>query len=502
MVNGFDFETLLPVNARAQANYAAGAAKDMPSDLAFAVRGGMLFAGQDGRPRQMYEPIYNNLMPRAGFAYALNTKTVVRGGWGMYYDSLAQGYLNAIQAGYTRVTPVTSTVDNGVTFRATPTNPFPDGFLQPVGNALGTMTDLGTAVSFPFAGEVSAPLTHKFSVGFQRELPGGFKVDLNYVGSRQFNQAVPVELNATPAKYLSTLPARDQATINYLTTQVTNPFFGMPEFTAGMTGQRLNREQLLRPYPQFSSIAAQQTTGRRWFDSMQVGLERRYANGFTAQVAYTYANTMEAVRFLNPSDTALHKVVAPNDRPHIFVASGLVDLPFGRGRAIGSDWGGLLQALLGGWQAGLYYRAQSGTPLGFGNFLFKPGYTIADVPKTLSQGELFAGLPPNAAFTNPWFNTQVFETASAVQLASNIRTQPLRFDEVRGPGYSLLDISLSKTVTFTSDVRLKLRLQGFNLLDRVNMLAPATVPTRSDFGTITSLNGYPRQFQLGATFEF
>jgi hypothetical protein len=208
------------------------------------------------------------------------------------------------------------------------------------------------------------------------------------------------------------------------------------------------------------------------------------------------------VRYLNPSDTELHKVIATNDKPHVFVVSGLVDLPFGRGRALGSNWGSVPEAFLGGWQLGLYYRQQSGTPLGFGNFLFKPGSTIADVPMKLGQDELFAGLPANAAYTNPWFNIGAFETASAVQLASNIRTQPLRFEEVRAPGYALFDASLSKTVTFSQRARLKLRVQGFNLLNRVNMLAPATTATRSDFGTITSLNGYPRQFQLGATFEF
>lgn len=502
MVNGLDFTTPLPINAKAQANYASGTAKDMPSDVNFAVKGGMLYAAQNGRPRQMYDSIYTNFMPRVGVAYLLGPKSVVRGGWGMYYDSLAQGYLNANQAGYTRVTPVTPTIDNGVTFQATPANPFPAGFLQPLGNAQGMMTDLGVAVGLPFVGTISAPLTHKFSAGFQRELPGAVRLDVTYVGNRQFHQPVPVEMNPTPRKYLSTLPTRDQATINYLTAQLSNPFFGIPEFTAGMTGKTLSREQLLRAYPHYTSVAAQETTGKRWYNSAQISVDRRFSKGFTAQAAYTYSNTMEAVRYLNPSDTELHKVIATNDKPHVFVVSGLVDLPFGRGRALGSNWGSVPEAFLGGWQLGLYYRQQSGTPLGFGNFLFKPGSTIADVPMKLGQDELFAGLPANAAYTNPWFNTAAFETASAVQLASNIRTQPLRFEEVRAPGYALFDASLSKTVTFSKHARLKLRVQGFNLLNRVNMLAPATTATRSDFGTITSLNGYPRQFQLGATFEF
>jgi hypothetical protein len=360
-------------------------------------------------------------------------------------------------------------------------------------------------VNFPFVDRITSPLTHRFSLGFQRELPGRFKLEVNYVGTRQFNQPVSVDLNAVPARYLSTLPTRDQATIDYLTSNVPNPLFGIPDVTAGMTGATVARQQLLRPYPQYTSISAQETTGKAWYNSVQVSLDRRFANGFTAQASYTYSRTMEALSYLNPTDTELHKVIGAQDRPHVLVVSGLFNLPFGKGRKFGNDWGGLTEILLGGWQFGTLYRTQVGTPLGFGNFLFKPGYTIADVSKSRRQqtgDAIFAGLPPNAAFTNPWFNTEPFETAAAVQLANNIRTQPARFAEVRAPGYTLLDASLSKTISFSDTLRLKLRFQGFNLLNKVNLRPPSTTVTASTFGVSTALNGYPRQFQLGATFEF
>jgi len=366
------------------------------------------------------------------------------------------------------------------------------------------MTNVGSSVSYPFVDEVEAPLVHRFSLGFQRMLPGDFVLDLSYVGSRSSRLPVTKELNAVPAKYLSTAPVRDQATINYLTFQVANPLYGIPQVTAGMTGQRVNREQLLRPYPQFSSISTQESTGQRWYDAAQVKVERRFRDGLTFQASYTYSHQMEAVSYLNATDTELHRVIGAADRPHIFVTSGIVELPFGRGRHFGSDVNGFTEALIGGWQLGLFYRVQSGNPIGFGNFIFKDEYSIKDVPKPGSertQDALFAGLPANSGATKPWFYTEPFVTPSGSQLDRNVRTQPLRFAEVRTPGYALFDASLIKKVNLAGK-ELQLRLECYNLLNRMNWRAPNTTVTSTAFGTISAISGYPRQFQLAAMFKF
>jgi hypothetical protein len=311
-------------------------------------------------------------------------------------------------------------------------------------------------------------------------------------------------MNAVPAKYQSTSPARDQATINYLTFQVANPLYGIPQVTAGMTGQRVNREQLLRPYPQFTSITTQESVGKRWYDAAQARVERRFKDGFTFQASYTFSRQVEATSYLNATDTELHKVIAGGDRPHIFVTSGIVEIPFGRGRHWATNANGFTEALIGGWQVGLFYRVQSGNPIGFGNFLFKEGYSIDDVPKPgdqRTQDALFDGLPPNSGATNPWFNTAPFVTASASQLDRNIRTQPLRFEEVRTPGYALFDISFIKKVYFGGR-ELQLRVECYNVLNRMNWRAPNTTVTSTAFGTISAISGYPRQFQLAAMFKF
>ena len=504
MVNGFDFTTPPVIAPKAEANYLANSAKDMPADVTYKVRGGILYAGENGRTTLLHKRIYSNIMPRAGFAWELNSATVVRGGWGLFYDSPTYARYNVVQPGFSRSTPIIASQDNGQTFLATVANPFPTGLLQPVGTAEGIMTNVGSSVSYPFVDDVRSPYTHRFSIGFQRQLPGDFMLDLSYVGTRTERLPVTTEMNAVPAKYLSTSPARDQATINYLTFQVANPLYGIPQVTAGMTGQRVNREQLLRPYPQFTSITTQESVGKRWYDAAQARVERRFKDGFTFQASYTFSRQVEATSYLNATDTALHKVIAAGDRPHIFVTSGIVEIPFGRGRHWAANANGFTEALIGGWQVGLFYRVQSGNPIGFGNFLFKEGYSIEDVPKPgdqRTQDALFEGLPPNSGSTNPWFNTAPFVTASASQLDRNIRTQPLRFEEVRTPGYALFDISFIKKVYFGGR-ELQLRVECYNVLNRMNWRAPNTTVTSTAFGTISAISGYPRQFQLAAMFKF
>jgi hypothetical protein len=278
----------------------------------------------------------------------------------------------------------------------------------------------------------------------------------------------------------------------------------MPQVTAGMTGQRVNREQLLRPYPQFSSITTQESTGKRWYDAVQAKLERRFRNGFTVQASYTYSRQTEATSYLNPTDSALHKVIASGDRPHIIVTSGIFEVPFGKGRRFMTNASNLTDLFVGGWQVGLFYRAQSGNPMGFGNFLFKDGYSIKDVTKPGNErtdDALFAGLPSNSGTTNSWFSTAPFVTTSASQLDRNIRTQPLRFEEVRTPGYALFDASLIKKVRIAG-TELQLRFECYNVLNRMNWRAPNTTVTSSALGTISAISGYPRQYQLSAMYKF
>jgi Carboxypeptidase regulatory-like domain/TonB dependent receptor len=485
-VSGFDFVTPLPIAATAQANYARNPIAEVPV-AQFAVQGGLLYPDTGG-PQKAWERNLGNIMPRAGFAWLVTPKTSVRGGYGLFYDVLGTNRITVNQVGYSRDTTLTPSLDNGQTFIATLTNPFPDGLLEPAGSGLGLMTNVGQGISFPYVGDAKNPLNHRWSLGIQRELPGLLLVEATYVGARGENLPVVRQLNGIPTGYLSTSPVRDDATNNRLTQQVPNPFVGLLPGT-GLNGANVARSQLLRPYPQLTSLQATETIGRSDYHALQARVERRMANGVTVQVAYSWSRTMIETGYLNDADVSLERVISNFDREHTFVSSGLVELPFGRTRRFGNNWSGLTNAVLGGWQIGYIFKAQSGAPLGFGNFLFAEGMGVGDI------------LADNPT-VDQWFNVNAFNRVSAQQLVSNVRTQPSRFPEVRGPGYAVLDLSLLKNVGLGGSRQVQFRLESYNALNRANLQNPNTTVTSTALGSITAQNGLPRQLQIAVRVTF
>ena len=493
-VSGFDPNASLPISAAAQANYARNPIAEVPA-AQFAVRGGILYPDTGG-PDKAWKRNMGNIMPRAGFAWLATPKTSVRGGYGIFYDVLGTNRITVNQTGYSRDTTLTPSLDNGQTFIATLTNPFPSGLLEPVGSGLGLMTNVGQGVNFPYVGDVKNPRSHRFSLGVQRELPGMLMVEATYVGAFGENLPVIRQLNAIPREHFSTSPVRDDVTNNRLTQNVPNPFAGLLPGT-GLNGANVSRGQLLRPFPHFTSVQALETIGTSDYHALQARVERRMANGVTVQVAYSLSRAMleagiltsNISGFLNDFDAQPERVISPFDRKHTFVSSGLVELPFGRGRRYGRGWSGPTNLLLGGWQVGYIFKAQSGAPLGFGNFIFAEGMGVDDI---------MADNPT----VDQWFNPNAFNRVPGQQLVSNVRTQPSRFAEVRGPGYAVLDLSLLKNVSLGGTRQVQLRLESYNALNRANLQNPNTNVTNTALGSITAQNGLPRQLQLAVRVSF
>ena len=158
--------------------------------------------------------------------------------------------------------------------------------------------------------------------------PGG-------AGQRIGRQADPV-----PRQYDSTSPVRHQTTIDFLGAQVANPFYPSLPGPA-LSGLNVSRSQLLRPYPQFSSIAFNNNPGYSWYHAMQTRFEKRFAAGYTFNVAWTWSRFMEATGYLNDTDRVPKRVISGQDRTHRVVVAALGELPFGRGRRFGSGARGI-----------------------------------------------------------------------------------------------------------------------------------------------------------------
>jgi hypothetical protein len=488
-VRGFDANVASPIQAQAQANYAKSPIPELPVSQ-FKVLGGLNYAGVNGQPRTLWKTNQNLFLPRIGFAYSITPMTVVRGGYGIFFDALGVVNVNVNQTGFNQTTDMVPSLDNGLSYAATLTNPFPGGFLPPPGSAGGLSTSLGQGPSF-FDENTTSSYMQRWQLAVQRQLTAGTLIEASYVGNRGTRMQVGKDLNPIPVKYQSTLPVRDQATIDFLSAQVPNPFYPLLPKT-NLASTAVARSQLLRPYPQFisanptlSSLSVTQNLGYSWYHSLQVRLEKRFSRGLNASMSYTWSKTMEALSYLNAPELGLEEVISSQDRTHRLAVTWLYELPFGRGKRLGRSANAVVSKFISGWQVQGIYTAQSGAALGFSNAIFVGD--LKNIP-----------LPKDQRTVDRWFNTDAgFEKNSARQLASNIRTFPSRFSGIRADGPNNWDMSVIKNTRLSERTQLQFRAEAINALNHPQFTAPNTTTTSTAFGTVTGEFAWPRVIQFG-----
>jgi hypothetical protein len=235
--------------------------------------------------------------------------------------------------------------------------------------------------------------------------------------------------------------------------------------------------------------------GKVWYDALQLSVEKRYTQGLVMVLAYTWSKNLESVGFLNNQDASTTKNLTASDRPHRLVLSGVYELPFGRGKAFGSDIGRGWNMLVGGWEYNFIGIMQSGTPVDLsGN---------ADVIGNISdEGGTF----------NRWFNNCVAPATGSASCTdpawrlrgpNTLRTTPFRAGWIRNPSRPLWDMSLNKRIAFSERTDLQFRFETFNVFNSPVRPGPVTDPTRADFGLIPlGQSNIPRQVQLGFKFNF
>jgi hypothetical protein len=473
-----------PISGAAIANYRAGAQVPEVPVADFKVNGGLSFANATGNPREFWDGMSWTWLPRIGLAYQATPKIVARAGYGVFYGSIGAFKSGAILHGFSQSTPIEASNDNGLTWIATLANPLPNGLLSPAAPGSGMITSLNSNVTY-YANQRVQPYSQRFSLGFQEEFPLGFMGEASYVGNRNTRLVTTRNINGTPNRFLSTSPARDQTTINYLAQAFTSPFYGLdPLFTS----RTISREQMLRPYPHFGNVSYADPNGYSWFHSLQARLEKRMTKGFTVQVSYTWSKAMEATQYLNAADPMPYESLASIDRAHRIVGSGIWELPFGKGRHWGADMNRFAEFFAGGWQLSGVFQRQSGQPIDWGQMLFTgDSSTLA--------------LASNVRNTDRWFNTDIFNRVSAQQLGSNVRTFPLRFSNVRFDSQRRLDLSLNKSFRVTESTKIRFRADTFNALNTPVLRGPNTSAISSAFGTITAQEP-PRSFQFSLQFVF
>jgi hypothetical protein len=172
--------------------------------------------------------------------------------------------------------------------------------------------------------------------------------------------------------------------------------------------------------------------------------------------------------------------------------SAMLELPFGKGHYFFAGSNGVVDRIINGWQLGTVYTFQTGFPIAFGNLFYNGGEVR---------------IPADQRNTFTWFNTSVFTTTSANQPASNLRTLPLRFANVRRDNQNNVDMSLLKNVRIHEKMQFQLRFELINAFNEPYFPAPGVTATdASTFGKIpiTTSNqaNYARRAQFGLKFLF
>jgi hypothetical protein len=481
--------------------------RDAVSPLAaltgLALRGGLRYAGVDGAHDYQGDPSRLKLSPRLGVVWTLEPKTVLRGGYGLFWSPWNYPYpspLNYGQIGYSQSTSVL--VTNPLVPSATLDDPFPNGLVQPVGNSRGLLAGAGGDIEY-VSQERKSPRVQQYSFDVQRELPGRLVALLGYTGTHgddmsyggEFPGGVYVNRNQLPASALS---------LDYaLFDEVPNPFFGIPEAGDFSQTETISRAQLLRPFPQFGGVFEQQTSGARFrYHAVTAMLERRFAGGWGGRVHYTWsrkdddqfgtANTYSFRSATGPQnnyDLAAEYARSIQDVPHRVVLAPIAEVPFGKGKRWLTH--GLGSLLLGGWTVALVARFESGSPR-------------AIVQESDNSGSFSGVQRPNLTGVDPqtpgtteerldhYINPNAYAYADPFTFGNAPRTDP----RIRSPFRTIYDIALDRDVKIKGRLKAQLRLEWLNLTNSATFFGGGDGHLGNpSFGTITAQANYPRVLQ-------
>jgi hypothetical protein len=439
-----------------------GALHDQEEALTnFAPELGLVQVGKD-IPR-LYQRDLNNLAPRVGFAYSLggNDKTVIRGGYGIFYDIMAVSFFVSNGGG----NGAASGIGNN------PGGPLPVFSQSLAGYNLTPNTPVfGSANPAPPFGvfavdqNLRTPYVQNFNLNVQRQLARSTVLQAGYVGSVGTKLALTRNINAP-------IP--------------------------GTTGSAQQRRPFNARYPNFGAISLLEASATSNYHSLQISLNQNNWHGFSGIFAYTFGHAIdtssEARSTLPANSYDIHneRGNAAFDVRHTFRGSFTYDIP-----AFSNS---LPKRLTQGWQLNSILSFNTGTPInitaGFNRSLSGDGNDRVDL-----VGDPFANTGGNR-----YLNPSVFRT-------NTVGFGALARNALYGPGFQSVDAGLFKTTKITERVSAQFRFEVFNLFNLVNWGNPVTNFSAPNFGQLTNTRnggsapgigqGEPRNVQLALKILF
>jgi hypothetical protein len=510
---------------------ANAAADGRPGRLAFAgTKWGAASFGRD-YPELLWKKGFG---PRIGLAYALQSNTVVRSGYGIFYSqAFFPGWRGGIgvdggitgQAGFAATPSVGSSVAGMVAaFRLS--NGFPQNFTPPPFIDSGYLN--GQDIFYRPIGANRLPYSQQWNLTIEHQFPKDMFLSLGYVGNKGTRLLSAVDpRNAVNPQYLSMGQA-----LNDTFGSTDSEVDGIPAPYPGWADQLNNLglcsptvAQALLPYPQYCSSlqGLNENEGNSTFHSLQAKFEKRFSGGTYLLTSYTFSKLLsstDSVQEAIGANPGAHGGISPfqkwrnkglsySDVPHTLAIAGVYDLPFGRGRRFLNS-GGALNAIVGGWSLSSTFRFTSGMPLWFraGNCNIPGPFQMGCFPAILPGANPWAQEKSHLNPSLPLFNVDAFEPASAFD--NFYSGTGSRMTTLRGFGYKNQDVSLTKYISIGERVKVELRGEFFNVWNNHFFTNPGSWGSMGfgndisspDFGMWDGSVSDPRNGQVGLRISF
>ena len=470
---------------------------------------------------------FTEFSPRLGLAYRITDTTVLRAGWGRFLipstlqfpESPVQSPLNYLNNN------LTTTTNSNVTPNVTLDNPLPTGIVGAPGrSAVYQQALLGSGVNALLQNEPWGA-TYQWNGAIQTQLPKGVALELAYAGLH--GSALPVSraINQVPANVLAQAAADPTCsptpTANcFFTRQVTNPFNRALFSQGSQQNATFGANQLYRPFPQYGGIAnTGNYIGFSNYNALQAKVEKRFNSGGVLLASYTFSKLLANVESLtswleatgapgyqNTNNLDAEYSLSGYDSRQRLTLAYVYMLPFGRGQAFGGNASGFLDKLVSGYGFNGVTTFQKGYPLGLSvaqnnvsTYSFA-GTTRPNVVQGCSKytsGGTQSRLG-DATAANKYFNAACFTAPAIFTFGNESRTD----NQLRAPGIANFDLAFFKDTTLTESIKLQLRVESFNLFNRVQFGAPNTSIGNTNVGQITTQVNDPRLLQLAGRINF